>query len=239
MIHLSVIIPAFNEQRRIVETLESIGAYLSGQDFDSEVILVDDGSTDETVEKATETCPSISIIKNEKNMGKGHSVRRGVLASKGELVLFTDADLSTPIDEFEKLAAKIDEGFDIAIGSRSLPDSEVEVPQGLLRQSMGKTFNLIVRTVVLGGYVDTQCGFKCFTRDAAERVFTLQKIDGFGFDVELLYIASLMGLKTDEVPVRWINSPESKVDVVGGSTSMLIELFRIKLNGLMGLYKTT
>ncbi len=229
MIYLSIIIPAYNEERRIASTLTKILNYLSDRDYTWEIILVDDGSTDRTLYKAREVIRDerLIIIENPVNHGKGYSVKKGILASKGEILLFSDADLSTPIEEMDKMLSWIEKGYDIVIGSRALPDSIIELPQAWHRQTMGKIFNLLVHTVVLKGFKDTQCGFKCFKREGALKIFNLQRITGFAFDVEILLIARKFGFNIKEVPVRWMNSPESKVHIIKGSLSMLIELFKM------------
>lgn len=244
MHYLSVVIPAYNESARISATLEKIKAYLDKQRYASEIIVVDDGSTDDTVALVEAAAGAgagggvgtIKIIKNTVNSGKGLSVKRGVMASTGEYVLFTDADLSTPIEELEKLLDALGRGADIAVGSRALATSDIIVPQPLYRQLLGRVFNLLVRALVMRGFVDTQCGFKCFSRVAAGSVFAVQTVNGFAFDVETLYVARLLGLEIEEVPVRWINSPASKVGLVRGSMEMFWDLLRIKLNIIRGVY---
>lgn len=230
MIYLSIIIPAYNEERKIVSTLARVLKYLSTKHYLWEIILVDDDSIDRTSEAARGMIKDerLTVIKNPVNQGKGYSVKKGVLASKGDIILFSDADLSTPIEELDKMLLWFNEGYDIVIGSRALPESSIEIRQLWYREIMGKTFNLLVRTFVLSGFGDTQCGFKCFKREAALKVFNLQKINGFAFDVEILLIAERLRLKVKEVPIVWINSPESKVHLIRGSFSMLWELFKIK-----------
>lgn len=241
MIYLSIIIPAYNEEKRIISTLSKVLDYLSTKNYDWEIILVDDGSTDRTTDAAREAVKDkrLKVIKNPINKGKGYSVKRGILASKGEVVLFSDADLSTPIEELDKMLLWINKGYDIVIGSRGLADSIIEAPQPWHRQTMGKLFNLLARLLVLDGFRDTQCGFKCFKRDAAVHIFSLQRLIGFTFDVEVLYIAKKIGLKIKDAPVRWINSPDSRVGIVSGSLSMLIELFKIRFYDWQGCYKKT
>ena len=232
MVYLSIVIPAYNEEERIASALLKVINFLSVKKYLWEIIVVDDGSTDRTseaVEKLIKNDERLAVIKNSVNRGKGYSIRTGVFASKGEVILFSDADLSTPIEELDKILPLIHVGYDIVIGSRALPNSIVEVPQSWHRQTMGKIFNILVRLFILNGFKDTQCGFKCFKREAAMRIFSLQRISGFAFDVEILLIAKRLGLKIKEAPVRWINSPESKVNLISGSLSMLFELLKIKL----------
>ncbi|HLA50820.1 MAG TPA: dolichyl-phosphate beta-glucosyltransferase, partial [Thermodesulfobacteriota bacterium] len=182
----------------------------------------------------------LKVITNPINRGKGYSVKRGILVSKGEIVLFSDADLSTPIEELDKMLPWIDDkGYYVVIGSRALPDSIIEVSQPWYRQTMGKIFNLFVRAFVLKGFKDTQCGFKCFKREAALKIFNLQRLNRFTFDVEILLIAKRLGLKIKEVPVRWINSSESKVGIITGSLCMLWELLMIRIYDRKGFYPKT
>ena len=195
--YLSIVIPAYNEEKRISTTLLKIKEYLNMQAFSWEIILVDDGGSDRTVEIAKNTLEGgrLTIIKNHTNCGKGYSVKSGILRSKGEIILFCDADLSTPIEELEKVLVFINSGWDIVIGSRALPDSDIQVRQRWYREIMGKAFNFIVRSFILDGFKDTQCGFKCYRREAALAVFGWQKIKRFAFYVESIYIARKMGFR--------------------------------------------
>ena len=207
---LSIIIPAFNEESRLPGTIKALKRYLATLEFGFlEVVVVDDGSRDGTaalVERAAATWPALRLLKNPGNRGKGYSVRNGMLAAKGDWVLFSDADLSTPIEELEKLLAAVDrECADAAIGSRALDRSLVSVHQSAFREFSGRFFNLLMRLVVRLPFLDTQCGFKVFRREAAREIFSRVRIDGFGFDVEALFIARKRGFKTVEVPVRWAN----------------------------------
>lgn len=236
---LTVVIPAYNEERRIGRTLERVLAYLRESVQRFEVIVVDDGSSDATrdiVRSMAGSEPRIKLIALERNRGKGMAVRRGMLAGEGEWLLFTDADLSTPIEEIETLAASMQAGADIAIGSRSLQGARVDIHQPWYREAMGKTFNRIVRLLAIPGFVDTQCGFKCFTRGAARTVFERSRIDRFAFDVEALVIARRLGFRIVEVPIRWANEPNSRVAIVRDSTRMLVDLVRIRWNALAGVY---
>lgn len=237
---LSIIIPAYNEEKRIASSLAKVMVYMSNAYRSWEIILVDDGSVDRTSHVAREVIKDerLTIIKNPVNMGKGYSLKRGVLSSRGDVILLSDADLSTPIEELENMLRWIDKGYDVVIGSRALPDSNVTVPQPRYREMMGKIFNLLVRVFVIRGFKDTQCGFKCFRREPALKIFSLQKIRGFAFDVEVLLIAKRLVFKVKEVPVRWLNSAESKVHFVKGPLSMLKEIFLINLYRFMGHYKT-
>lgn len=228
---LSIVIPAYNEERRIGRSLERICDYMKGSG-PYEVIVVDDGSSDGTVRvvmEAMERHPAISILQNGVNKGKGYSVRRGVLYSRGKYVLMSDADLSTPIEEIEKLYKELEDGHDIAIGSRALSESMILKRQPWYRQVMGKTFNKFVQGIAVWGINDTQCGFKLFKGDAARVIFSRQRIDGFAFDVEALYLAKRMGFPIREVPVVWVNSPGSKVRIFRDSLNMLRDIITIRL----------
>ncbi len=230
---ISVVIPAYNEEGRILPTIRKIGDYLKERAEEFEMIVVDDGSSDHTaaiVLKESEKMRNLRLLINESNRGKGFSVRRGVLSSSCSLVLLSDADLSTPIQEVEKFLALIEDGFDIVIGSRALQGSDIIKKQPWYRQSMGRLFNVLVRAFVFGGFHDTQCGFKLFTSDSAKKVFGKAKISGFAFDVEALLLAREMGYRIKEVPVKWMNSPQSSVRVIRDSLRMLLDLLRIRLS---------
>ncbi len=236
---LSVIIPCYDEEKLIEDTLDTVTAYLSKKGYSHEIIVVDDGSRDDTVGivgRFAEKCTRVKLLENGRNRGKGFSVRMGVLSASGEFVCFSDADLSTPIEEVEKLLHWIRRGFDIAIGSRGLKDSQVELHQPWWREMMGRTFNLFVRIMAVRGIKDTQCGFKCFRASVAADLFSRQMLDGFSFDVENLFIARKLGFSIKEVPIRWINRVESKVNPVTSSLQMLRDLFRIRLRDLLGGY---
>jgi dolichyl-phosphate beta-glucosyltransferase len=236
---ISVVIPAYNEEKRIAPTIERIWEYLDARPGEFEMLIVDDGSRDSTaalVKEIAGRLPNIGVLANERNMGKGHSIRKGILSAKGELMLISDADLSTPIEELEKLTPYLEE-FDIAIGSRGLKESDIAVRQPWYRERMGKSFNMLVRLLVVGGVKDTQCGFKLFRGDAARRVFELSRIKGFSFDVEALFIAKKLGYRIKEVPIRWLDSPASTVSVFSAPLRMFADLFKIRLNWMKGLYR--
>ena len=230
-VFLSVVFPVYNKEEWIAASLDATIAYLSGKPFAAEVIVVDDGSRDRTAEAARAVLagrvPS-RVIRREKNRGKGASVKEGVLAASGEVILFSDDDLSTPIEEFDKLLAALRAGADVAIGSRALPGSDVRVRQRRPRELMGKAFNLLVRLLVLKGYRDTQCGFKAFRREAATDLFSRLQTTGFGFDVEVLVLCRELGCRVAEVPVVWSDSPPSRVRFIRGSLAMLRDLLRIR-----------
>src|SRR6267378_6762867 len=212
---LSVVIPAFNEEERLPATLERIASYINASGRNTEVIVVDDGSADGTMRVAESfrgQIADIRVVSNGQNRGKGFSVRRGSIESVGEIVLFTDADLSAPIEEADKLLAKMDE-YDVAIGSRAVNRELIEVHESRFREFAGIIFNRIVRVILRLPFVDTQCGFKAFRREKCKILFEQQTIERFGFDPELLYLARHHGLRTAEVAVRWAHSPATKVNM--------------------------
>ena len=236
---LSVVIPAYNEENRVPKTLEAVSEYLSGK-YDYEIIVVDDGSADMTAEICSRFFKSGGrgrVIKNSRNRGKGFSVRRGMLEADGDFILFSDADMSTPVCEVEKLMGAVREGADIAIGSRALPGSDVRVHQPFLRERMGKCFNLLVRLAAVRGIRDTQCGFKLFGRECARAVFAKSRLDGFSFDVEALFIARLLGCRIRELPVVWLNSEASRVSVITDPFRMFFDVLYIRFLHLAGEYK--
>jgi dolichyl-phosphate beta-glucosyltransferase len=233
-IRLSVVIPACNAASGIGATLQAIASYLSKKPFAAEIVVVDDGSTDGTADAARAALAAFAgrigsrIIRREENLGKGASVREGVLASAGAIVLFTDDDLSTPIEEFGKLRAALEAGADAAIGSRALAASEIRVRQRRPREAMGKMFNRLVRRLVLEGYPDTQCGFKAFRREPARAVFSRLETAGFAFDVEVLVLCRELGCRVAQIPVVWSDVRPSRVRILKGSWGMLRELRRIR-----------
>jgi dolichyl-phosphate beta-glucosyltransferase len=231
-IYLSVVIPAYNEELRIGRTLEKITVFLRKQPYASEIILSDDGCKDRTVDAASAGLigfPSHQILRNARNRGKGAVVKDGMLAGKGKYLLFTDADLSTPIEEVTGFLKTLSqEGYDIVIGSRGLGQSRVEIRQNILRQSMGKIFNCMARLLSFRGIKDSQCGFKCFSREAAQNLFKRQKIQTFSFDVEIIYLAQRLGYRILEAPVIWRNSPNSRVHILRDSALMFLDLLRIR-----------
>jgi dolichyl-phosphate beta-glucosyltransferase len=227
---LSVIIPAYNEEQRIGDSLERIVCFLKTQPYESEVIVVSDGSHDRTVEISRETLKGFRhrILEMLVNKGKGNAVRWGMLAGKGRYLLFTDADLSTPIEEIDRFMKYLEEGYDAVIGSRDVASSRVERHQNFLREEMGKAFNLLARIFAFRGIHDSQCGFKCFRREAAQFLFENQKIRGFGFDAEILYLAQKRGYRILETGVTWRNSPKSRVSIWRDPFMMFFDLIRIR-----------
>jgi dolichyl-phosphate beta-glucosyltransferase len=239
-LELSIVVPAFNEEQRLPKSLQSIRAYLQSRSLRAEVLVVNDGSTDATakvVEVSRSGFPELRLITNDRNRGKGFSVRHGMLEAQGEIALFTDADLSTPIEEADKLLAVLrDGGYDGAIGSRALDRSLIEVHQPAFREQAGVIFNRIVRWMIGLPFRDTQCGFKAFRREKARFIFEQQRTEGFGFDPEILFLAQKKGLRIVEVPVRWAHNPATKVNLAGDSLGMFLDLLAIRRNAFLGRY---
>jgi dolichyl-phosphate beta-glucosyltransferase len=242
---LSIIIPAYNEGQRLGRGLSRIREYFAGQPVGIagiEIIVVDDGSTDDTAQIAQQWArdiPSLRLVSNGKNRGKGFSVRHGILEARGRVAIFTDADLSSPIEESAKLLTAIHAGNDVAIGSRAIDRSLISVRQSRFRESAGIIFNSFVRLFTGLPIHDTQCGFKAFVRERCGVVFEQQRIERFGFDPEVLFLAQRHGLRTAEVPVRWAHDPGTKVHMVRDSLLMLGDLVYIRWNWLLGRYPTT
>jgi dolichyl-phosphate beta-glucosyltransferase len=235
---LSVIIPSYNEEQRLPATLKRIAAYSRSASHPIEVIVVDDGSRDRTIavaEQFRSEIPSLRVISNGENRGKGYSVRHGMQEARGHIVLFTDADLSAPIEEVEKLLPAMKD-HDVAIGSRAVDRSLISVHESPFREFAGIIFNKIVRLILRLPFVDTQCGFKAFRREACKIIFEQQTIERFGFDPELLYLARHHGLRSIEIPVRWGHSPATKVSMMRDSIQMFIDVFAIRWNSLTGKY---
>jgi glycosyltransferase involved in cell wall biosynthesis len=235
---LSIIIPAYNEESRLPATLERIAAYLQDSGREAEVLVVDDGSKDGTAAVAEYfqiKIPSLRIVSNGINRGKGFSVRHGMQEARGRIALFTDADLSAPIEEAGKLIEALDR-FDVAIGSRAMDRSLISVHESPFREFAGIIFNKIVRLILWLPFVDTQCGFKAFRHEPCKIIFEQQRIERFGFDPELLYLARHHGLRAVEIPVRWGHSPATKVSMMRDSIQMFIDVFAIRWNSLMGRY---
>ena len=230
---LSVVIPAYNEERRLAPTLERLRAYLQAGSLDHEIVVVDDGSRDATPDIARSH--GATVVSNDGNRGKGFAARRGMLLARGRRRLMTDADLSTPIEDLPRLMARLDEGYGVAIASRALPGSNVEVRQPAYREAMGRLFNLCVRAMAVPGLRDTQCGFKLVTADAAVAAFEHARLDGFSFDVETLFIARRRGFRIAEVPVTWRNDEASRVGPMNGLRAFL-DLGKIRVNGWRGRY---
>ncbi len=222
---LSLVIPAYNERARISLTLPPVLRWLEANAAETEVIVVDDGCTDGTMEVVP---ASVTTVCLPRNRGKGAAVRAGVAASTGARVLFSDADFSTPIAELLRLSAALDAGAQIAIGSRGLPGADIRRRQSPWRQTLGETFNRVVCATLLPDFADTQCGFKLFEGEAARRLFVQSRVNGFAFDVEILALAKREGLRIAEVPIRWENHPDTHVGILNDAPKMLVDLVRIR-----------
>ncbi|HVH87152.1 MAG TPA: dolichyl-phosphate beta-glucosyltransferase [Terriglobales bacterium] len=240
--YYSIIVPAFNEAERIAASLQHILDYIAESQWSAEIIVVNDGSSDNTaavVQEFSRSNPMIRMLENPGNRGKGYSVRNGMMNSSGQILLFTDADLSSPIEEAEKLFAVIERGdADVAIGSRYLQSELQTRKQPLHRRMMGRAFNLALKTILGLSYVDTQCGFKAFSRKAVSTIFPHMKIQRWGFDPEILFLARRYGVRVAEVPVSWAHDHRSKISPLRDGTRMLTELMRIRLNSIGGKYVT-
>lgn len=236
--YLSIVIPAYNEALRVGRTLDEVRKYAALKPFETEVVLVDDGSSDRTLELFKEfqsLRPGTKVLRNSVNRGKGFSVRRGILEAQGEVILFTDADLSAPIEEADKLLAALDsEAADAAIGSRALDRTLIGVRQPWRREYAGRFFNLLVRLFTGLKIHDTQCGLKLFRRDATRRAFELQRVERFGFDPEVLFLIQRLGGKIVEVPVRWNDNPATKVHFLRDSTHMFFDLIVLRWRSWAG-----
>jgi dolichyl-phosphate beta-glucosyltransferase len=238
---LSILVPSFNEEARLGPTLESIANYIRSSNHPTEVLVIDDGSTDGTarVAESFRNCiPGLRVLSNGTNRGKGYSVRHGALQARGDYLLFTDADLSAPIEEADKLLSAL-HTYDVAIGSRAMNRSLIGVHESAFREFAGIVFNKIVRFMLRLPFVDTQCGFKAFRREKCRLIFEQQTIERFGFDPELLYLARHHGLSVVEIPVRWSHSPATKINMMRDSLQMFADVFIIRWNALTGRYPGT
>ncbi len=238
-VQYSIVIPAYNESARIGRALTDVTAAVKRNGWDAEVLVVNDGSTDDTaaiVQAFAANHPIIRLIQNNGNRGKGYSVRHGMLEAAGSIVMFTDADLSSPMDEAERLFTAIREGADVAIGSRWLDRGRQTIHQPIYRQFFGRCFNAVTRMVMQLPFADTQCGFKAFTRSAAQAVFQLQRIERWGFDPEILFIALKRGYRVREVAVTWGHDERSRISYLKDGIKMLEELVYIRWNALVGAY---
>ncbi len=237
---ISIVIPAYNEALRIEQTLKRVLGCVASQGWQAEVLVVDDGSSDETcdiVRGYMATYPELHLIHNPGNRGKGYSVRNGLLQAVGEFVMFTDADLSAPMEEADRLFDALASGTDVAIGSRWLDRSRQTQHQPIYRRFFGRCFNGVTRLVMNLPYADTQCGFKAFRRSAAQMIFRLQRVERWGFDPEILFIARRLGFKIKEVPVSWGHDERSKMSYLRDGAKMLEEMAVIRTNSLLGRYE--
>lgn len=237
---LSIVIPAYNEAERLGPTLDRVLSFIVEHPWESEIVVVNDGSGDGTAEIVRDYSGKsggiIRLVENSGNHGKGYSVRNGVLNSNGDIILFTDADLSAPIEEAEKLITTLDHGADIAIGSRWARSELQTRRQSLTRQAMGRVFNGFLRVLLSLDFKDTQCGFKAFRRPAAHALFPLQRIERWGFDPEILFLARRMGFRVEEVPVRWGHDTRTRINPILDGSRMLAEMVRIRWYSLSGKY---
>lgn len=238
---LSIVVPAFNEGARIGRALESIRSYVGAKSFAIELIVVDDGSRDETpglLAACARDFPALRVLRNERNRGKGYTVRRGVLTAQGTFVAFADADLSAPIEEVDQLLRALESaGADAAVGSRALKRELIGVHQPWFREFGGRLFNLLVRLITGLKVRDTQCGLKLFRRAVTRRAFEQQRVEGFGFDPELLFLIERLGGKVVEVPVRWNDNPATKVHFLRDATRMAVELVLLRWRWALGKYR--
>src|ERR1022692_4047998 len=239
-LYYSFIIPAYNESERLATSLPKVFAYVRERQIQAEVIVVNDGSSDNTAEVTRSFAsryPQIRLLENPGNRGKGYSVRNGMLHAKGDVLLFTDADLSSPIYEATKLFAAIEQGADVAIGSRWLRAELQTERQPWYRQLYGRLFNLGLRIVLGLNYRDTQCGFKAFSRTAVRTIFTRQQVERWGFDPELLFLARKFKLRTSEVAVAWAHDHRSKINPLRDGMKMGVEILKVRWNDLHGVYR--
>jgi dolichyl-phosphate beta-glucosyltransferase len=240
MFTYSIVVPCYNESARVGSSLEKIVSYTQTRGWNAEILVVNDGSRDDTpevVRSIAKRHSNIRLIENPGNRGKGYSVRNGVLNAVGEVILFTDADLSSPIEESEKLFGALQAGADVALGSRWLRSELQTYRQPVYRQLLGRMFNLALRLILGLNFKDTQCGFKAFTRDAAQVIFPRQHIDRWGFDPEILYLARKFKLRAVEVPVSWAHDHRSKINPVLDGAKMFWEMLRIRANDFAGRYE--
>lgn len=235
---LSIIIPAYNEEKRLPTSLSQVAEFAEAQDYPVEVIVVDNNSSDATPQIAGQFASEHDYARSlhEPRQGKGAAVRAGMLAARGEYLLYCDADFSMPVEEISKFMPPALDGYDIAIASREIPGSR-RVGEPEYRHLMGRVYNFIVRVMAIPRIQDTQCGFKSFRREVAHTIFPLQTIDGWGFDVEMLFAALQHGYRLVEVPITWYYMPQSRVNPLRDSVNMFLEVLKVRLNGLRGLYR--
>jgi dolichyl-phosphate beta-glucosyltransferase len=235
---LSIVIPVYNEEKRVEKAVKALDKYLTSQEFLTEVIFVDDGSVDETVETIKKLGPNFNyrILRYKPNRGKGYAIKQGMLSAGGRYLLFMDVDMSTPIEEFDKFRPLIKENSHVLIGTRKTKGAQIKKRQKLFRQKLGEVFTLLSNTFIVNGVTDFTCGFKLFSREAGKKVFTKQKIERWGFDSEILFLANKHGYNIEEIPVTWTNDERTKVNLLKDVTRSLSDLVRIRLNNFRGLY---
>ncbi|MCX8051808.1 MAG: glycosyltransferase family 2 protein [Chlorobi bacterium] len=226
--YVSLIVPAYNEQERIAATLERILDYVRRQAYSWEILVVDDGSRDDTAAIAASFAPQVAVHSLVTNRGKGAAVRTGMLLARGRYRVFTDADLSTPIEELEPMLAAFERGADVVIGSRRLEPGSIKKHQPWYREIIGIMGNKLVQTLLLPGYEDTQCGFKGCTAEAAIEIFSRATIDGFAFDIEMIYLAERLGFRVEQIPVEWYNDERTRVRAVRDTLRTLRDVFAIR-----------
>jgi len=238
----SIVIPAYNERARLGATLEKVLAFVHSQRWDAEVIVVNDGSRDNTADVVRSFAikdAAVRLVENRGNRGKGYSVRNGMLSARGQILIFSDADLSSPIEEATKLIHALEEGADVAIGSRWLRAETQTQRQPLYRQLFGRIFNLLLRLTLGLPFKDTQCGFKAFTQPAAQAIFPLQRIERWGFDPEILFLARKFGFKVQEIPVLWGHSGGTRIHPLRDGSRMFLETLHVRWNDWTGKYRST
>ena len=237
---LSIVIPAFNEEKRIGKTLEEVAAYLESSPFPAEIIVVDDGSIDNTVKISKEIAQRcnlcLQVIQNDKNEGKGFAVKRGVLSANGDYIMFMDADHSTSIKELEKFLPWLQSGYDVVIGSRKTEGASILLHQPWYRENMGKVFTILANSLLRLNVSDITCGFKCFSNSAAQNLFSRQILKDWSFDAEILFLARQLGFRIKEIPVSWKDTPNTRVRLVKDAWKSLLGFLKIKLNQWKGLY---
>lgn len=239
--NISIVIPCYNEEHRIEITLNKIQQYIlkNSIECDYQIVLVDNNSTDNTLnilKSYQKKFENFKIVSATEFKGKGWAVKKGILNADGDIIVFSDADLSTPIEELQKIIFEINNGADIVIGSRQHKDSNIIRHQNFLRESMGKIFNIILRKILYTEFKDTQCGFKGFKKDAGLKLFRLSKVKTFAFDAEILFLANKLNYKIVEIPIKWINSPASKVRIIKDSLKMLFDLIKVRTDYKNGKY---
>lgn len=238
---MSVVIPVYNEDKSIKKAIQETIKFLNARSFSYEIIIVDDGSKDDTIKIAKQTAEELNsqvvILKNNVNCGKGHSLKKGIMSAKGEIILFFDADLSTPLEAFDEMPPYFNQGYDIVMASRHLSDSKIVVRQSKIREFAGNIFTKIIFNFFLKGITDANCGFKAYRREVGQKLYSLLTINRWGFDVEIIYIAQKHGYKIKEVPVQWSHDTHSKVKIISAILNTLKELGQIKINDWKGKYK--